>query len=187
MYIFRKAGKMCARNHHFQHSKRILVTQRNRNMKGFYKAKSSKQQWDSCSEQLIEQSCSTALDNSSAPTTVTLKSNQSLLFAFQAAHGWHCLKITILPPLSCLINKSDVQFRNFAINLLKYCWRMLIVMPVAIKAHLHNLCEKQLQVAFADAAHKLLPVTCESTTKKLDSFHGKNICPFVSFFFKSHT
>lgn len=90
----------------------------------------------------MEQSCSAALDNSSAPTIVTLKSNQSLLFAFQAAPGCHCLKITILPPLSCLINKSDVQFRNFAINLLKYCWRMLIVMPVAIKAHLHNLCVK---------------------------------------------
>lgn len=90
----------------------------------------------------IEQSSSAALDNSSAPTIVALKSNQSLLFAFQAAPGCHCLKITILPPLSCLINKSDVQFRNFAINLLKYCWRMLIVMPVAIKAHLHNLCVK---------------------------------------------
>lgn len=90
----------------------------------------------------IEQSSSAALDNSSAPTILTLKSNQSLLFAFQAAPGCHCLKITVLPPLSCLINKSDVQFRNFAINLLKYCWRMLIVMPVAIKAHLHNLCVK---------------------------------------------
>lgn len=59
-----------------------------------------------------------------------------------ASAGCHCLKITISPPLSCLINNSDVQFRNFAINLLKYCWRMLIVMPVAIKAHLHNVCAK---------------------------------------------
>lgn len=85
---------------------------------------------------------SAALDKSLRSAIVTLKSNQSLLFAFQAAPGCHSLKITILPPLSCLINKSDVQFRNFAINLLKYCWRMLIVMPVAIKAHLHNLCVK---------------------------------------------
>lgn len=92
--------------------------------------------------QRLEQSCEAALDSSPAPTIAALKSNQSLLFAFQAAPGCHCLKITILPPLSCLINKSDVQFRNFAINLLKYCWRMLIVMPVAIKAHLHNLCVK---------------------------------------------
>lgn len=59
-----------------------------------------------------------------------------------ASAGCHRLKITISPPLSCLINNSDVQFRNFAINLLKYCWRMLIVMPVAIKAHLHNVCAK---------------------------------------------
>lgn len=69
--------------------------------------------------------------------------NQSFLFASQAASaGCHRLKITISPPLSCLINNSDVQFRNFAINLLKYCWRMLIVMPVAIKTHLHNVCAK---------------------------------------------
>lgn len=82
------------------------------------------------------------LDNRRAPPILTLTSNQSLLLAFPAVPGCHCLKITVLPPLSCLINKSDVQFRNFAINLLKYCWRMLIVMPVAIKAHLHNLCVK---------------------------------------------
>lgn len=69
--------------------------------------------------------------------------NQSFLFASQAASaGCQRLKITISPPLSCLINNSDVQFRNFAINLLKYCWRMLIVMPVAIKPHLHNVCAK---------------------------------------------
>lgn len=69
--------------------------------------------------------------------------NQSFLFASQAASaGCHRLKITISPPLSCLINNSDVQFRNLAINLLKYCWRMLIVVPVAIKSHLHNVCAK---------------------------------------------
>lgn len=69
--------------------------------------------------------------------------NPSFLHPNKAASaGCYCLKITISPPLSCLINNSDVQFRNFAINLLKYCWRMLIVMPVAIKAHLHNVCAK---------------------------------------------
>lgn len=69
--------------------------------------------------------------------------NLSVLHPNKAASaGCHCLKTTISPPLSCLINNSDVQFRNFAINLLKYCWRMLIAMPVAIKAHLHNVCAK---------------------------------------------
>lgn len=68
--------------------------------------------------------------------------NPSFLHPKQALAGCHCLEITISPPLSCLINNSDVQFRNFAINLLKYCWRMLIVMPVAIKPHLHNVCAK---------------------------------------------
>lgn len=70
--------------------------------------------------------------------------NPSFLRPYKASAGCYCLKITISPPLSCLINNSDVQFRNFAINLLKYCWRMLIVMPVAIKTHLHNVCAKTI-------------------------------------------
>lgn len=75
-----------------------------------------------------------------------------------ASAGCHCLKTAISPPLSCLINNSDVQFRNFAINLLKYCWRMLIVMPVAIKAHLHNVCAKnnyELLIAHRSPQKKL--------------------------------
>lgn len=107
---------------------------------------------------------SVALDNNHTPTTETLKSNPSLFYASQAGAPpgcWHSLKRALSPPLSCLINKSDVQFRNSAINLLKYCWRMLIVMPVAIKAHLHNLCAgekktKQLRGVFSEAALQIL-------------------------------
>lgn len=89
--------------------------------------------------------------------------NQSFPFASQAASaGCHCLKITISPPLSCLINSSDVQFRNFAINLLKYCWRMLIVMPVAIKTHLHNVCAKNnYELLIAQEPAKTLQATEE--------------------------
>lgn len=51
---------------------------------------------------------------------------------------------------------------------------MLIVMPKAIKAHLHNLRVKNNYEPFTDAVHKLLLATDERATKKNTEFTSTN-------------